>query len=158
MTPQLRPARTEDAAAVAAIWHEGWGDGHLGQVPEALVAARTRASFEERSLARVPDTTVAVVGDDVAGFVMVAGDEVEQVYVDRAFRGSDVASALLAEAERRVAAAGNPQAWLAVAPGNARARRFYERCGWIDAEGFAYEAEVAGGRFAVLCRRYVKDV
>jgi ribosomal protein S18 acetylase RimI-like enzyme len=156
--PELRPARPEDAAAVAAIWHEGWGDGHLGQVPDALVAARTRSSFEERSLARVGDTTVAVVDGDVAGFVIVLGDEVEQVYVDRAFRGGAVAPMLLAEAERRVAEGGHGRAWLAVAPGNARARRFYERSGWVDDGGFTYEAEVAGGRFGVPCRRYVKDV
>ncbi|KAA1424446.1 GNAT family N-acetyltransferase [Mumia zhuanghuii] len=156
--PDLRPARTDDSAVVAAIWHEGWGDGHLGQVPEALVAARSRASFEERALARVADTTVAEVDGVVAGFVIVVGDEVEQVYVDRAFRGRDVAPSLLAEAERRVAGAGHPTAWLAVAPGNARARRFYERSGWADDGGFVYEAEVAGGRFGVPCRRYVKDV
>lgn len=155
---QLRPARSEDAAAVAAIWHEGWGDGHLGQVPEALVAARSRESFEERALARVGDTTVALVEDEVAGFVMVVDDEVEQVYVDRAHRGGGVAPALLAEAERQVAAAGHPRAWLAVAPGNDRARRFYARHGWVDAGGFTYEAEVAGGRFPVPCRRYEKAV
>ncbi|WP_262850083.1 GNAT family N-acetyltransferase [Mumia quercus] len=157
-TPQLRPARSEDAAAVAAIWHEGWGDGHLGQVPEALVAARSRESFEQRALARLADTTVALVGDEVAGFVMVTGDEVEQVYVDRGHRGGAVAPTLLAEAERQVAAAGHQRAWLAVAPGNDRARRFYERQGWVDAGGLTYDAEVAGGRFPVPCRRYEKGV
>lgn len=143
---------------VAAIWHEGWGDGHLGQVPDALVAARSRPSFEERALARVADTTVAEVDGAVAGFVIVLDDEVEQVYVERGFRGGAVAPMLLAEAERRVAAGGHAQAWLAVAPGNGRARRFYERSGWVDGGGFVYEAEVAGGRFGVPCRRYVKDV
>ncbi|MBW9214170.1 GNAT family N-acetyltransferase [Mumia sp. zg.B53] len=158
MSPQLRPARVEDASMLAKIWHEGWGDGHLGQVPDALVAARTSASFEERTLARIADMTVAVVDDTVAGFVIVDGDEVEQVYVDRAYRGRVVAPVLLAEAERQVAAAGHTRSWLAVAPGNLRARRFYERSGWVDAGGFTYEAEVAGGRFPVPCRRYEKQV
>jgi hypothetical protein len=39
---------------------------------------------------------VAVVGDQLAGFVMVVGDEVEQVHVSRDFRGSGVAGPLLA--------------------------------------------------------------
>ena len=46
------------------------------------------------------------------------------------------------------------RAWLAVAAGNARARRFYERSGWRDAGAFDYAAEIAGGTIAVPCRRY----
>jgi len=94
----------------------------------------------------------------VAGFVMVVGDEVEQVYVDAAHRGRGVAGELLAEAERLVAAAGHRQAWLAVVPGNARARRFYERSGWVDQGQFENHAAYAGGTIAVPCRRYVKRV
>ncbi|HEX5203294.1 GNAT family N-acetyltransferase [Paractinoplanes rhizophilus] len=150
----LRRARAADAARVAEIWHTGWRDGHLGNVPDELVAARTPESFRERAAARVPDTTVAEVGGVVAGFVMVVADEVEQVYLDAAFRGGGVAGVLLTEAERLVAAHGHGAAWLAVAPGNARARRFYERSGWKDDGDFAY---VATG-ITVPCRRYVKQL
>ena len=85
-------------------------------------------------------------------------DEAEQVYVDRAFRGTTVATLLLTEAERQIAAAGFTEAWLAVVPGNARARRFYERQGWHDAGGFDYEATTATGTFPVPCRRYTKSL
>ena len=97
---------------------------------------------------------MAEVGGVVGGFVMVAGDEVEQVFVDASFRGGGVADALLAEAERLVAAGGHTVAWLAVVPGNARARRFYERSGWADDGGFDYVADA----ITVPCRRYVKQV
>jgi ribosomal protein S18 acetylase RimI-like enzyme len=154
---RLRPARLGDAGAVARIWCEGWPDGHLGNVPEALVAARTPASFRARVPGRVGDTTVAVTaGGEVTGFVMVVGDEVEQVYVAVAHRGSGVAALLLDEGERRVAAAGHRTAWLAVVAGNARARRFYERRGWIDEGPFDHAAPVPGGTMAVPCHRYVK--
>src|SRR5690349_16563902 len=118
----IRPADAADMAAVADLWHEGWHDGHAGHVPDGLTAARTLAAFHERTPARVEDTAVAV-GDDgsLEGFVMVVGDEVEQVFVARAARGSGLASELLTEAERRVAAAGHAEAWLAVVVGNARA-------------------------------------
>ncbi len=129
----LRPAEPVVAEAVAAIWYAGWGDGHLGHVPDELVAIRTKESFWNRAAERVGDTTVAVVGDDVAGFVMVVGDEVEQVYVSRDHRGSGIAGVLLGEAEWQVKANGHAEAWLAVATGNARARRFYEREGWTPA-------------------------
>ncbi|HEU4421670.1 MAG TPA: GNAT family N-acetyltransferase, partial [Pilimelia sp.] len=63
----IRPATVDDAEAVAAIWLAGWGDGHLGHVPEALVAVRTPESFRSRAAQRVGDTAVAVAGDEVAG-------------------------------------------------------------------------------------------
>jgi ribosomal protein S18 acetylase RimI-like enzyme len=154
--PRLRRATATDAAAVARIWADGWRDGHLGHVPEALVAVRTPASFRDRAAERVSDTVVADVGGFVAGFVMVVGDEVEQVYVSGEHRGSGVATTLLTEAERIVAASGHRRAWLAVVAGNERARRFYERCGWVDEGPFDYTAAGPDGSIAVPARRYVK--
>jgi ribosomal protein S18 acetylase RimI-like enzyme len=154
----IRAATPADAATVARIWSTGWLDGHLGHVPDELVAIRTPESFATRAAARVADTTVAVVGDEVAGFVMVVGDEVEQVYVDAARRGSGVAAVLLDEAERQVAVAGHDTAWLAVNPGNARARAFYERRGWRDEGDVDYPAATATGTFVVTCRRYTRAV
>src|SRR5262245_6446392 len=112
--PRLRPARAEDADAIAAIWLAGWRESPLDHVPADLVAARTPASSGTRAAQRIGDTTVAVVAGAVAGFVMVAGDEVEQVYVDGAHRGTTVASLLLDEGQRLIAAAGHRRAWLAV--------------------------------------------
>jgi hypothetical protein len=114
-TVTLRPGRTDDAAAVATIWETGWRDGHLGNVPEALVAIRTPESFRTRAAERVADTTVAEV-------------------------------------------AGHRSAWLAVVPGNTRARRFYERCGWIDDGTFDYAVPHDGEIVHVPCHRYVKPM
>jgi ribosomal protein S18 acetylase RimI-like enzyme len=158
MVITLRPAEAADAAAVASIWHSGWRDGHLGHVPEELVAVRTEDSFKARAADRIGDTTVALAGNEVAGFVMVMDDEVEQVYVSSDHRGSGVAGTLLAEAERQVIASGHSRAWLAVATGNLRARRFHERNGWTDAGAFDYPAATEAGPIPVPCHRYVKDV
>lgn len=100
----------------------------------------------------------AEVGGQVAGFVTVVGDEVEQVYVAAPHRGAGVADMLMAEAERQVRHAGHPTAWLAVAAGNARARRFYERRGWFDTGLFDYAAEGELGPIPVPSHRYVKDL
>jgi GNAT superfamily N-acetyltransferase len=154
----LRPATPADAPAVAAIWRAGWIDGHAGQVSDELVAVRTPESFATRAAARVADTTVATVDGAVAGFVMVVGDEVEQVYVGGEHRGSGIAAVLLSEAERLVAANGHDVAWLAVVAGNARARRFYERSGWADGGGFDYPASAERGTIAVPAHRYTKPV
>ncbi len=150
----LRPAAQADADPVARIWLEGWRDGHLGHVPDALVEVRTPESFAQRAAERVADTTVAVVDGEVAGFTMVVGDEVEQVYVSRSHRGSGVAEELLDNARRAIGAAGHGVAWLAVATGNDRARRFYERCGWTDAGAFDYAAATESGSTPVPCHRF----
>ncbi|MCA2215042.1 GNAT family N-acetyltransferase [Jidongwangia harbinensis] len=155
--PLIRPATGADAPQIATVWYAGWRDGHLGHVPDALVAVRTPESFRTRAADRVADTTVAVDADGVAGFVMVAGDEVEQVYVAADRRGTGLAGALLAEAERRVAAGGHGRAWLAVAAGNERARRFYARSGWVDDGPFTYAAAGPDGTIDVPVRRYVKS-
>lgn len=154
----LRRARPDDAPAIAAIWHLGWRDGHLGNVPEELVAVRHEDSFHTRAAQRIGDTTVAVVGGQVAGFTMVVDGEVEQVYVGAGHRGTGVAGLLLDHAEAQVRAAGHTTAWLAVVPGNARARRFYERRGWVDTGLFDYAAAGDRGPIPVPSHRYVKEL
>jgi GNAT superfamily N-acetyltransferase len=154
----LRRGRAADANAVAEIWRLGWHDGHDGLVPQELVDARTPDSFHIRASDRIGEMTVAVVGDEVAGFVLVVDDEVEQVYVSASHRGTGVAAALLGEAERQVAANGHTKAWLAVVSGNARARAFYERAGWRDEGLFDYAAADEHGPIAVPCQRYTKQL
>ncbi|WP_134742227.1 GNAT family N-acetyltransferase [Nocardioides sp. 503] len=154
--PVLRPADQDDAEAIAGIWERGWHDGHDGHVPAELSAVRTPETFRSRTADRLTQTSVAEVAGRVAGFVVVHGDELEQVYVDGAHRGSGVAQALMAEGLRLVAEAGHEHAWLVAATGNARARRFYEREGWFDEGLVDYPAEGPDGPIVVTDHRYTK--
>jgi len=154
----VRPATAADVPAIARIWREGWADGHEGHVPEALVAERTPASFDQRARERVGQTWVADSGGTVAGFVVVVDDEVEQVYVDRSWRGRGVAERLLRHAEAVIGQGGRRTAWLAVVAGNTRARRFYARLGWRDRGPFTYQAQTATGTFPVPAHRYEREV
>jgi GNAT superfamily N-acetyltransferase len=147
----IRPAAPADAAALVRIWHDAWHDAHDGHVPAGLVAARTRATFEERIGALLPRALVAEVDGVIAGFVTVAGDELELLFVDEAFRGTGVAAELVAAAEERGAT------WLSVVTGNARARRFYERQGYADAGPDRETVTVAGSTYVVEGRRYVRS-
>jgi ribosomal protein S18 acetylase RimI-like enzyme len=155
---RIRPATSADAPVVAIIWHRGWRDGHEGHVSDELMSAGTEASFRLRASQRVADTTVATVDGAVAGFIMVVGDEVEQVYVAPAHRGTGVAAALLVKAEEIIADNGHESAWLAVVAGNARARHFYERNGWIDSGPIEYPAATGGGPVVIPAHRYAKRV
>jgi ribosomal protein S18 acetylase RimI-like enzyme len=157
MPVTLRPAQPADVDAIAAVWHDAWRDGHVGHVPDGLLRHRGLDQFRDRAAAHVPTTTVAVVDDAVLGFVTVVDDEVEQVFVSSHARGTAVAASLLTAAEEVIAATFD-EAWLAVVAGNARARRFYERQGWVDTGPLAYEADTEDGRFPVPSRRYAKPL
>ncbi len=98
--PRHRPTPPRSPTSGTAGWH----DAHPGHVPEGLTARRTLEAFHERAPKRVADTTVAELDGRVVGFVMVVGDEVEQVYVGATARGTGLAATLLSEAEAQVAA------------------------------------------------------
>lgn len=148
----LRPATTRDCEDLATIWHRGWRDGHLGHAPASVLPHRTLADFRRRVPAQVEHTTVATVDSRVIGFVTVRDDEVEQLYVDATARGTGTAAAILGYGER-VIGAGHQRAWLAVACGNVRARRFYERQGWADGGPVDYAAATGDGRTVVVPSR-----
>jgi GNAT superfamily N-acetyltransferase len=154
-TAVLRPATGEDAEDITRIWHRGWPDGHLGHVPDALLRQRQRLDdFRGLVLDRIDTTTVATVGPQVGGFVTVHDDEIEQIYVDAAARGTGVAATLLAHGEATIGRRFD-RAGLAVVAGNARARRFYERLGWSDAGRVDYVARTTeGATIPVPAHRY----
>jgi ribosomal protein S18 acetylase RimI-like enzyme len=154
----VRKATPNDVAAVARIWHIGWADGHLGHVPPELVPYRNEAQFVSRARERVECTWVAESHGETVGFVVVKGDEVEQIYVDREARGTGVAAMLLRKAEAEIRTAGHRHAWLAVVAGNQRARSFYSRLGWRDSGPMTYLAETEAGAFAVPTHRYEIDL
>ncbi len=91
----------------------------------------------------------------IVGFVIVRDDEIEQLYVDRRARGGGTATALLRHGEELISARFD-RAWLAVVPGNTRARRFYAREGWHDTGAIDHPAPIAGGTIPVAAHRYEK--
>lgn len=125
----IRPAVPADMAAVADLWHEGWHAGHTGHVPDGLTDRRTLAAFHERTPPRVGDTSVAVTDVEhgegaVVGFVMVVGDEVEQLFVSPAWRGTGVAADLLAVAgSLLMATTGRGSPWSQAMPGRGGSTR-----------------------------------
>ena len=125
----VRAADVGEIDHLARLWHQGWNDAHASLAPAGLVRARTLDSFRDRLAAALPDTFVIGPPGAPSGFYMLKDDELYQFYVAREARGSGVATALIADAEARLAARGVATAWLACAIGNDRAARFYEKCG-----------------------------
>lgn len=158
MSLNLSDARPEDAPAIAALWHHGWHDAHGEIVPADLTEQRTLPSFETRSAAHIPNTQVARLNSEVVGFVMIHDDELFQMYVAPAGRGTGVAGALMQAAETRMAQSGLTRVFLACAIGNDRAKRFYEKQGWENMGEHDEKLETLGAPYVLRVWRFEKSL
>jgi ribosomal protein S18 acetylase RimI-like enzyme len=154
----VRPAEEADIDHLARVWYDGWQDAHAKILPAELARVRTLDSFRSRLEEALP--TVRVVGPLGApvGFCMIKGDELYQLYVSAQSRGSGIAAALTADAEKRLSESGVATAWLACAIGNERAARFYEKCGWRRAGTIVSQLETPNGIFPLEVWRYEKSL
>jgi ribosomal protein S18 acetylase RimI-like enzyme len=152
----VRPAQESEIDHLAGVWHEGWHEAHARILPEELTRLRTRERFAERIRAALPNVRVAGPLGSPVGFCILKGDELYQLYVAAAARGTGLASALVADAEARLAEQGTETAWLACAVGNDRAARFYGKCGWSRVGTVVYAAETPGGTMPLEVWRYEK--
>jgi GNAT superfamily N-acetyltransferase len=152
----VRPAEPSETLALAKLWFDGWQDAHAKILPAELKRLRTLDSFRDRMSAALP--RVRVIGPLGAplGFSMIKGDELYQLYVAGAARGSGVAAALIADVEARLDEEGVAVVWLACAIGNERAARFYEKCWWNRAGTIVCELETSEGAFPLEVWRYEK--
>jgi ribosomal protein S18 acetylase RimI-like enzyme len=155
-TPIARDAEPDEIDQLARIWFDGWRDAHADILPAALARHRTLDSFRERIRGALDETRVGGPRGAPLGFAMLKGDELYQLYVAPAARGSGLAAALIADAEARLAAAGVATAWLACAIGNDRAASFYEKAGWRRAGVMTYRPETPDGVFPLDVWRYEK--
>lgn len=144
MAVELREARPGDEAAVADVHVRAWQEAYRGLIPDEFLdaldageRARTYAFGSDDPAA--PRTVVAEGGGAILGFTAFCPSrdedapglgEVVALYVDPERYGGGVGRLLMAEARRRLAAAGFAEALLWVLDGNERAASFYEREGW----------------------------
>jgi RimJ/RimL family protein N-acetyltransferase len=166
---KLRRARGADATGVAAMHIDARRLAYRGIIPDAhldgddAVTRAARYDFDATAPG-APETWIAVDGDDILGFVTVAPSrdadlpglgEVCGLYVAPNRWRAGVGSALLAQAEVLLGAAGFTEAHLWVLEDNARARPFYERQGWAP-DGALKVVDIGGRPIAVV--RYRKAV
>jgi GNAT superfamily N-acetyltransferase len=154
----VRDADPAETDALARVWHDAWRDAHDGIVPPGLVRIRTLQNFRDRMQAALDDVRVAGPPGAPVGFCMLKDDELHQLFVTAAARGSGVAGALIDDAEARLAGRGVATAWLACAIGNDRAARFYEKRGWHRAGTMVSQLDTPDGPFALEVWRYEKSL
>jgi ribosomal protein S18 acetylase RimI-like enzyme len=155
---EIRNADKSELDALARLWYDGWQDAHAAIVPKRLAELRTLESFRDRLAARLADIRVAGPMGAPVGFCINENDELYQLYVAPAARGSGLAMTLTRDSEARLAAAGVKTAWLACSVGNDRAARFYEKAGWTRVSTQSYLAETSEGPFPLDVWRYEKPL
>src|SRR5215207_7372565 len=148
---QARHAEPREIDRIAQVWYDAWQDAHAAIVPAELTRLRTLESFRQRIADALTDVRVVGAPNAPIGFCLLKGDELYQLFVSAAARGTGAAVALIDDAEGRLRARGVETAWLACAIGNDRAARFYEKRGWqrvgtvvstLDALGQQMDLEV----------------
>jgi GNAT superfamily N-acetyltransferase len=162
---ELRPARPEDALAVARVHVRCWQIGYRGLLPDGYLdglRAEDRApryTFEVRDPDR-PHTIVADDGGAIVGFAttmpapgMPGTGELAALHVDPDAWRRGIGTALIGAARARLDELGFGAAVLWLLVGNRRAEQFYAADGWT-ADGTRRTAEVWGAQVdEVLLRR-----
>ncbi|MFB8761173.1 GNAT family N-acetyltransferase [Nocardiopsis alba] len=124
----LRRAEQSDALAVADVWRRSFATA-LPSVRRAHDDAEVRSWFSHVVVPRY-ETWVATSGDSVVGLLALDGEELDQLYLDPAWRGRGLGDRFIALAKRR-----RPDGLtLWTFQVNEPARRFYERHGFVAVE------------------------
>ena len=142
--------------AVARLWHDGWHEAHAEHVPHDLRVFRTLETFQKRAAAL--DDRTRVIGPTGAplGMCEILNDELNQLYVASAGRGTGIAGTLLADGEAQLAASGVQRAHLFCLPENQHAARFYTHAGWTDTGVHPMTPPASGQSFKLSCIRFKK--
>jgi GNAT superfamily N-acetyltransferase len=139
----IRLATVDDADAIAAVHVRTWQAAYAGVLPASFLSSldvRRRAKRWRASLTdeQPPAATFVALDDGVVGFVSVGPDradagcgEVWAIYVDPPSWSTGAGLALLRRAVEHLAGAGFAEIRLWVLEQNPRARRFYERYGFV---------------------------
>jgi GNAT superfamily N-acetyltransferase len=130
---ELRAASSADAAACLAVQRRSAITGYaqifpqdIYPFPDDVVAAEWQVR-----LASDVQVVVAVVDGELVGTIAVRPPRVEALFVVPEQWGTGVSAGLHDRALELIAAQGCGSAELDVMVDNARARRFYERRGWV---------------------------
>ncbi len=131
---QLRPATHDDVVALVGVQRAG----SLVTLADVFAQAAhpfPRTEIEGRWHSEIDDlglgTYVAVRNGVVVGFAATSGAELLHFGIGPDDFGTGLAGWLHTEVLSLIVGAGHPRAVVRVFEGNARARAFYERLGWV---------------------------
>ena len=127
----IRRAHASDVLQVATLYHAVWHETQARFMPTAECTRRSIEFFVDRMTALLSTTLVEARDGTMVAFSAWKGPLLSQIFVAAAHRGSSIAPNLMTASEGEMAKEGTSEAELHCAVGNERARRFYERMGWL---------------------------
>lgn len=126
----LRPAHEGDVTPMIVLARRSWRSG-FASAPVAFIQEWLTREFERGWYPKHwPQMTVAEEDGGLVGLVQPAADEINGLWVEPAVQGRGIGSALLAEGERQITAAGYGRVWLSCSRFNGKALKFYGRRGY----------------------------
>ena len=132
MAFELRPYRTSDEDAAIALWQSSWQEAYPG-IDFAARVGWWRERWRGELVAKAAIVVAEHAGEhagELMGFVTIdATGYLDQLVVAPTHWGSELATRLVDEAKHRSA----ERITLLVNQDNARAIRFYQRCGFVHA-------------------------
>lgn len=148
MPPVIRPARADEAAALAELGARLFLDTYGDAGSPANVASHVAATYgAARQAAELADPACRMLVAEEAGVLAayaLAGRgpapgcvaaaspvEVRRFYVDRPWRGTGLAARLMAAVDDAARALGGDRLWLCAWEQAGWARRFYEKAGFV---------------------------
>ncbi len=161
MTFQIHALRDENGSALIRLWHQGWHDAHANLVPVDVLDYRKPEYFAIWLNECADEFFTASSDRGLLGFVSIKNSEIVKLYVHRKARGTGVAKALLAHAEKTLLARGVEAAELFCTAGNNRAEHFYAKEGWHLARTFRDYLWMPNGRvakYSVETNQYEKSL
>jgi GNAT superfamily N-acetyltransferase len=164
---EVRLARSDEAAAIATAYLASWRAGYADLLPAHVVDEQASPRKEYDWLGPIQSDSmvvfVAIRNGDIVGVVQADDEpdgtdylpELAMLYVVPSAWGTTVAKDLLGAATSWMGARGYTAGSLRVVEEQARARRFYEREGWVLDEK---REPASNGFFRLIYYRKTWDV
>ncbi len=166
----VRTADVRDARAVAEVLTRSWGEAYRGMLSEELLARQTdveiRRAKVESHIGDAGNMTLLMEKGEVAcgmaGLVPCAGRdgaiELEAFYIVKAEWGRGAGRYLMDHALEAARAAGYLTMTLTALWDNARARAFYEKCGFVETGAETIALKAADGVSDATVVRYERNL
>lgn len=151
MKNTLRKIELRDISRLSELLMAFW-KSQLCSPSESDVLEDIRRMLDPKGIGRL-----VCHGEDIAGFIYVNEkygylNNIEYLYIDKAFRGKGLATFAIEEIKKMVLAKDNERVQIEVSPNNVRALKLYHRLGFTSIDTVTLSTGIAGKTEDIVLR------
>lgn len=151
MKNTLRKIELRDISRLSELLMAFW-KSQLYSPSESDVLEDIRRMLDPKGIGRL-----VCHGEDIAGFIYVNEkygylNNIEYLYIDKAFRGKGLATFAIEEIKKMVLAKDNERVQIEVSPNNVRALKLYHRLGFTSIDTVTLSTGIAGKTEDIVLR------